>query len=105
MNKFLSLKQCIKKSLPEKKKISNIIEILDNDKAALSVKRLCPHEVDIVEKSKISKESLGKKGLHLNPRGSGKSEINFITKIKNLKKNDLMLAVFKIVIPSLKEMT
>ena len=99
------MKQCIKKSLPEKKMISNIIERLDNDKAALSVKRLCPHEVDIVEKSKISKESLGKKGLHLNPRGSGKPEINFITKIKNLKKNDLMLAVFKIVIPTLKEIT
>ena len=41
LNKILSLKQCIKKSLPECKTIiSNIVERLENGKAALSVKRL-----------------------------------------------------------------
>ena len=41
LNKILSLKECIKKGLPECKSIIlNIVERLDNGKAALSVKRL-----------------------------------------------------------------
>ena len=68
----------------------SIIERLDNGKATLSVKRLnkrlCSLEVDIYDNSKIGKESLDKKGLHLNPRGSGKIVINFIKKMKNLQK-------------------
>ena len=51
-----------------------------------------------------AKKSLGKKE-DLNPRGSGKLAINFIKKIKNLQKNDMMLAVFKIIILSLREIT
>ena len=68
----------------------NIIERLDNGKATLSVKRLnkhlCSLEVDIFDNSKIGNERLDKKGLHLNPRGSGKIVIRFIKKIKNLQK-------------------
>ena len=72
---------------------------------ALSVKRLNKHlcflvadivyssnigkcflDVDIVENSNIGKESLSKNEIHLNPRGSDKSAIKFIKKIKNFKK-------------------
>ena len=86
MNKIISLKQCSKKRLPENKIIIlSIIERLDNGKAALSVKRLnkdlCPLKVDIIGNSNIGKESLGKKGLDLHPRGSGMLAINFIKKI------------------------
>ena len=74
MNKIISLKQWSEKSFPESKIIISNRERLENGKAALSVKRLnkdlCSFEVDIVGKSNIGKESLGKKGLHLHPRGS-----------------------------------
>ena len=60
----------------------NIIKTLENGKAASSVKRLNEHlytlEVDFDDNSNIGKEGLGKKWLHLNPRGSGKLAINFI---------------------------
>ena len=86
LNKIISLKQCSKKRLPENKIIIlSMIERLDNGKAALSVKRLnkdlCPLKVDIIGNSNIGKESLGKKGLDLHPRGSGMLAINFIKKI------------------------
>ena len=91
MDKILSLKQCIEKILPESKIIiSNIIERLGNRKVALSLKQLnehlCSLKVDTVDNSNIGKESLGKKGLHLSPKGSGKLAINFMKKIKNLPK-------------------
>ena len=101
------LKQCIKKNLPESKIIiSNITERPDTGKAALSIKRFNKYlyslHLDIVDNSNTDKENLGKKGLHLNLRGSGKLAINFIKKIKSLQKNDMMLAVFKIIILSLR---
>ena len=70
----MSLKQNIKISLPERKMR------LDNGKAVLSL------AVDIVDNGNRVKESLGKKGLHLNLKGSGKLEINFIKKSRTCKK-------------------
>ena len=91
LDKILSLKLCVKKSFPESTIIiSNIIDRLDNGEAALSAKRLnehlCSLEVEI-DYSNIGKESLGKKGLHLNSRGSGKLTKSCIKKIKNLQIN------------------
>ena len=92
LDKILSLKLCVKKSFPESTIIiSNIIDRLDNGEAALSAKRLnehlCSLEVEIIDYSNIGKESLGKKGLHLNSRGSGKLTKSCIKKIKNLQIN------------------
>ena len=75
--------------MPESKIIIlNLVERLDNVKAVLFVKllkeRLCPLEVHIADNSNIGKEILGKKDLHLNPRGSGKLAINFIKKPQEL---------------------
>ena len=68
---------------------SNIIERLGNGKVTLPVKRLKEHlsslKVDIVENSNIGKKSLRKKGLHLNPRGSGKLATKVMKKIKSLQ--------------------
>ena len=73
-------------SLPESWTIIlNILKTLDNGKTALSVKRLNEHlytlEVDFDDNSNIGKESLDKKCLHLNPRGSDKLAINFNKKM------------------------
>ena len=108
LSKTLSLKQRVKKSLPESKIIiSNVIERLDNGKAALSVKRSNKHlsslEVDIVDNSNISKEIFGKKGLHLNLRGSGKLAKPLSKKSRTCKKK-VMLEVFKIIFLTLREM-
>ena len=89
LGKILNLKQFIKKRLTDGKvSLSNIsIERLDNGKPALKVKRsnkyLCSLKIDVVDISNTGNE----KGLHLNPRGSGKLTINLIKKIKNLRKN------------------
>ena len=62
----------------------NKIIIAINDKAALSVKRLkkrlCSLDVDTPDNKNIGKESLGKQGLHLNPRGSGEKSYKTLSK-------------------------
>ena len=74
LNEIMSLKQNIKISLPERKMR------LGNGKVTLSL------EVHIVDNGNIVKKSLGKKGLHLNLKGSGKLAINFIKKSRTCKK-------------------
>ena len=61
-------------------------------------KRLRSLDVDIADNKNIGKESLGKKGLHLNPRDSDKH----YQKHYGHQKNDMMLVVFNIVILSLR---
>ena len=52
--------------------------------------RLCSLEVHIVDNSNISKESLGTKVFHLNPKGSGEVAINFIKKNEELAKKKMI---------------
>ena len=42
------------------------------------------HMTDIVDNSNIDKSCLGKAGLHLNPKGSGRLAINFISLMRSL---------------------
>ena len=69
-------------------KISNIINRTDDGKASLLVENSNNHlnslKLDIVDNSTVSKECLGKKGLHLTKRGAGKLAINFINRIRSL---------------------
>ena len=91
LDKILNLKTFIQNSLPQSKVIiSNVINRNDEAslKASLTVENLNNNlnslKLDIVDNSTIGKECLGKKGLHLTKRGTGKLAINFIDKIRSL---------------------
>ena len=91
LDKILNLKTFIQNSLPQSKVIiSNVINRTDEAslKASLTVENLNNNlnslKLDIVDNSTIGKECLGKKGLHLTKRGTGKLAINFIDKIRSL---------------------
>ena len=89
LDRILNLKTFMQNFLPQCKVIiSSVINRTDDDKASLIVENLNNHlnslKLDIVDNSTIGKESLGKKGLHLTKRGTGKLAINFINKIRSL---------------------
>ena len=83
LDKILKFKTLIYNSLPHCKIIiSNIIDRTDEGNAYVKVQKF---EINIVNNSNIEKECLGKKGLHLIERGSGKLAINFVNKISGKK--------------------
>ena len=89
LEEILNLKTFIMNSIPQCKVIiSNVINRTDDGKVSLIVENLNYHlnslKLDIVHSSIIGKECLGKKGLHLTKRETGKLAINFINKIINL---------------------
>ena len=91
-DKLLSLKSFIEKTLPNCKiSISNLIKRTDNNEAAKTVDKvnelLFTLQLDIVDNNNITKNELSRKGLHLNDIGYGKLAVNFIRKIKNLKRS------------------
>ena len=47
---------------------------------------LCPLQSNIVDNSNINVTGLNRGGLHLNKTGTGKLAVNFIKKIKSLKR-------------------
>ena len=65
--------------------------ITDNGKAQLTVSNVTEHlnlmDFDTVNNRNIGANESSKCGLHLNDWGNGKLDINFIRKIKNLRKN------------------
>ena len=86
LDKMFNLKTFIQNSLPQCKLIiSNVINRTDDGKASITVENLNNHlnslKLDIADNSTIGKECLGKKGLHLTKRRTGKLAINFINKI------------------------
>ena len=83
---MFNLKTFIQNSLPQCKLIiPNVINRTDDGKASITVENLNNHlnslKLDIADNSTIGKECLGKKGLHLTKRRTGKLAINFINKI------------------------
>jgi len=90
IDKLLILKNHIKLSLPKCTVLmSNIIDRFDNAKAAITIKNFNQHlnelSVEIVENSNIGRDCLGKKGLHLNRKGSGKLAINILNKLRSCR--------------------
>ena len=89
LNKLLNLKKFIDNTLPESNVvIFSLITRTDNGKAFLTViktnKQLHGLQMDIIDNGNITSNELNEGGLHLNPRGSGKLAINFISRIKKI---------------------
>ena len=61
---------------------------MDHGKAALILHYLNEHfseqNLVVVDNSNIKEKHIGKKGLHLNPKGKGRLALNFIHKITGL---------------------
>ena len=75
LHKLLKLKTVIKETLPETEVTFSTPTIRsDNGKAALTVRNLCDHlldlNVDILDNRNVTSKHLGRKGLHLNKAGS-----------------------------------
>ena len=88
-NEIRSLKAFIEKLVPGVKLfLSCPIIRLDNNKAnntLLKLATLFKHmESNIITNDNIDASCLGKKGLHLNPKGSGRLAINFISLMRRL---------------------
>ena len=88
---ILSLKHFIERELSDCKVIiSNITKRLDEGKASLTVLNTNEHlkqlEIELIDNGNIGDDCLLEGGLHLNSKGSGKLAMNFIKKIKKLKK-------------------
>ena len=82
LDKILNLQTFIYNSLPHCKTIiSNVVDRTDEGSASVKVQKL---EINVVNNCYIEKECLGKKGLHLIERVSGKLTINFVNKIRRL---------------------
>ena len=65
------------------------IDRLDDEKAALTIKRLnsllSESSLDIVDSSNIEHSFFGMHGLHLNEHGVGKLALNFVKRIRRIK--------------------
>ena len=88
LDKLLKLKTLIKETLPETEVTFSAPTIRsDNGKAALTVKNLCGHlldlNMDILSSRNIKSKHLGHKGLHLNKAGSIRLAKNIIHKLGN----------------------
>ena len=61
---------------------------IDNSKARLTIKHLLSKikhmKVKYMLNNNISENCLGRKGLHLNPRGTGRLAVNLISLIRKL---------------------
>ena len=91
VDKILNLKTFIQNSLPQCKVIiSNVIKRTDYGNASLTVENLNNHlnllKLDIVDNIIIGKECLCKKDLHLIKGGTDQLTINFINKIRSLRR-------------------
>ena len=68
--------------------ISSLINRYDHAKAQLTVTKvnelLSKMNIPIIDNNNITRDHLGKKGLHLNPRGIGKLAVNFVKSLRNL---------------------
>ena len=68
--------------------ISSLINRYEHAKAQLTVTKvnelLSKMNISIIDNSNITRDHLGKKGLHLNPRGIGKIAVNFVKSLRNL---------------------
>ena len=85
LDKLLKLKTLITETLPETEVTFSTPTIRsDNDKAALAVRNLCDHlldlNMDILDNRNITSTHLGRKGLHLNKAGSTRLAKNIIYK-------------------------
>ena len=91
LNKLLSLKYYIHTELSEFNVIlSNIIDRSDNSIARLKISNFNIHlnslKIDTIDSSSISTEHLNGSGLHLNRLGKGKIFLNFIKKLRELRR-------------------
>ena len=88
MKKLTSLKEFILSQLDCKLIFSSIINRNDNAKAQftdnLTSKYLSELGVQIIDNNNITIKHLGRKGHHMNPRGTGQLAINFIQVLKSL---------------------
>ena len=89
LDEILLLKCRILQILPSVKiVISCPIVRFDNAKAGLTLRRLDDKlkslNLDIVINDNIDGSCLGKRGLHLNPKGSGRLAINFLSVMRQL---------------------
>ena len=87
LDKLLKLKTLIKETLPETEVTFSTPTIRsDNGKAALTVRNLCGHlldlNMDILDNRNITSKHLGRKGLHLNKAGSTRLAKNIIHKLR-----------------------
>ena len=86
-DKLLKLKTLIKETLPETEVTFSTPTIRsDNGKAALTVRNLCDHlldlNMDILDNRNITSKHLGRKVLHLNKAGSTHLPKNIIHKLR-----------------------
>ena len=89
IDKLLKLKTLIKETLPETEEIFSTPTIrLDNSKAALTVRNLCDHLVDlnmgILDNRNITSKHIGHKSLHLNKSSSTRLVKDIIYKLRKL---------------------
>ena len=60
----------------------------DNGKANLTIRNVNKHlsalQSECIENDNISSQHLGRKGLHLNPKGKGRLALNFMKQIRKL---------------------
>ena len=87
--KLLKLKNFILTTLPTCKIIfSSLIDRFDDANAQLTVKmtneNMEKRELNIIDNSNIIRTHLGKKGLHMNPNGTGRLALNIIKVLKSL---------------------
>ena len=89
LNKLLNIKSFIESELPTCKIIiSTPTYRNDNAKCGLTIKHLCDHilnlNLDIVDNTNICGVHLGKRGLHMNGKGTGRLAMNIISCMQGL---------------------
>ena len=89
VEKLFNLKDFICSTLPNCKIIfSGLINHYEDAKAQLTVNRvnekMSEKGMYVINNSNIVRSHLGKKGLHMNPHGTGKLAINIINFLKSL---------------------
>ena len=89
LNELIHLKEYVQTILPDSNVfISTPTLRLDDNKANVSLRELSKKLKDsvsnIVENGNILSEGIGKKGLHLNEKGSGRLALNYINLMKRL---------------------
>ena len=87
--KLLKLKNFILASLPTCNVIfSSLIDRYDDEKAQLTVRmtneNLAKRGVKVIDNNNISRHHLGKKGLHMNPKGTARLAMNFLKVLKSI---------------------
>ena len=86
---LVHLREFIQNSLPDCSIYMSTPTLrLDNAKANTALRELANKlkvsSFDIVDNGNISSEGIGKKGLHLNEKGSGRLALNYINLMKRL---------------------